>query len=227
MRRIIIPLIFGIAGALVLVSLGIWQVNRLAWKQGELARIEAKIAADPVPLPAAPEAKRDQYLPVTMEGQFAPGVLRVLVSRKQVGAGYRIISPFETNGRMVLVDRGFVRVETPLAPPPPGVVTLTGNLNWPDDRNGSTPENDLEANIWFARDIAQMSGLLKTEPLLVIARSVSQPDDPMTVMPVDTSGIPNDHLHYAITWFSLAAIWLAMTGYFIWRTGRTTKGKDA
>ena len=36
-------------------------------------------------------------------------------------------------------------------------------------------------------------------------------------MPVDTTRIPNDHLQYAITWFSLAAIWAAMSLYFVRR----------
>jgi surfeit locus 1 family protein len=41
-------------------------------------------------------------------------------------------------------------------------------------------------------------------------------------MPVDTSGIPNDHMNYAITWFSLAAVWLGMTAYLLWRIRQRT-----
>jgi len=36
-------------------------------------------------------------------------------------------------------------------------------------------------------------------------------------LPVDTARIPNDHLQYAITWFSLAAIWLGMSLFFLRR----------
>ena len=223
-RRILLPLIFGVAGVAILVSLGIWQVQRLAWKEAVLAQIETRIAAAPVALPETAAPAADRYLPVRMTGRFAPGVLRVLVSRKRVGAGYRIISPFETDGRRVLVDRGFIEVADELGPPPAGEVTITGNLHWPDDRNSATPENDVADNTWFARDIGPMSGVLETEPLLVVAREVTPGDASVTPLPVDTGDIPNDHLEYALTWFSLAAIWAAMTVYFIWRMGRSAKG---
>jgi surfeit locus 1 family protein len=78
--------------------------------------------------------------------------------------------------------------------------------------------------MWFARDIAQMAGELGTEPLLIVAREVAPPEPGVTPLPVDTGHIPNDHLSYAITWFSLAAIWAVMTGAFIWRQGRAAKG---
>ncbi|WP_412507728.1 SURF1 family protein [Roseovarius sp. SYSU LYC5161] len=221
----IVPILFGLAGVAVLVSLGVWQVQRLAWKEGVLAEIEATIAAAPGPLPAQPAAAEDKYRPVEITGNFRQGALRVLVSRKRVGAGHLIISPFETaDGRRILVDRGFLELETELSAPPQGRVTVTGNLHWPDDRNDSTPENDVAGNTWFARDIGQMADVLDTGPVLVVARRLSQSDTDVTPLPVDTDHIPNDHLEYAITWFSLAAIWLVMTVYFLWRTRRTQGG---
>jgi len=226
-QRILIPLIFGMAGAGVLIWLGLWQMDRLAWKQGVLANIETRITAGPVALPDLPEPARDKYLPVQMSGQFDEGAVRVLVSQKQVGAGYRIISPFEGEGRRILVDRGFIKVDAALPAAPAGAVQITGNLHWPDDRLDSTPENDVAGNIWFARDIGPMAEALNTEPVLLVLRDMSQPDGAVTPLPVDTGGIPNDHLSYAITWFSLAAIWLAMTTYYIQRTRRTGKGDSA
>jgi surfeit locus 1 family protein len=220
-------LIFGLAGAGVLIWLGLWQMDRLAWKQGVLANIETRITAGPVALPDLPEPARDKYLPVQMSGQFDEGAVRVLVSQKQVGAGYRIISPFEGEGRRILVDRGFIKVDAALPAAPAGAVQITGNLHWPDDRLDSTPENDVAGNIWFARDIGPMAEALNTEPVLLVLRDMSQPDGAVTPLPVDTGGIPNDHLSYAITWFSLAAIWLAMTTYYIQRTRRTGKGDSA
>jgi len=107
-----------------------------------------------------------------------------------------------------------------------GTVRVVGNLHWPDDRLSSTPENDVPGNMWFARDIAQMAQVLETEPLMIIAREVSPPEQGVTPLPVDTGHIPNDHLSYAITWFSLAAIWAAMTGVFIWRMRQSGKGQQ-
>ncbi len=222
-KRVLVPLIFGIAGVAVLVGLGRWQIERLAWKEGVLADIEARIAAEPVALPEAVAPGADRYLPVAATGRIGGRALRVLVSRKQVGPGYRLVSALETGGRRVLLDRGFVAVADAI-PQPEGEVTVRGNLHWPDDRLSSTPENDVAGNMWFARDIAQMAAELGTEPLLIVARQVSPPEAGVTPLPVDTGHIPNDHLSYAITWFSLAAIWAAMTGAFIWRQRRAAKG---
>ena len=197
MERLLAPLLIGVLGAAVLIGLGVWQVQRLAWKEAVLAEIDARIAAAPVALPQAPDPDADRYLPVTLSGQFGAGVLRVLVSQKRVGAGYRLISPFETEDRVVLVDRGFVKVDQTIPPAPAGQVTVTGNLHWPDDRNSSTPENDIDGNTWFARDIAPMADVLQAEPVLVIARNLSETNKPVTPLPVDSSAIPNDHLEYA------------------------------
>jgi len=222
-RSVLVPLIFGIAGVAVLLGLGKWQLDRLAWKEGILADIEARIAAEPVALPGEADPEADRYLPVRVTGEMGARTLRVLVSTKQAGAGYRLISALDTGGRRVLLDRGFIEVAGDI-PAPGEPVTVTGNLHWPDDRLSSTPENDVAGNTWFARDIAQMAEELGAEPLLIVARTVSPPEQGVTPLPVDTAGIPNDHLEYAITWFSLAVIWAAMTGAFIWRTRRAAKG---
>jgi len=216
-KRVIVPLLFGLIGAAILVALGQWQLQRLDWKQGILAEIEGRISGAALPLPATGDPDTDRFQPVALRGEILPQEVHVLVSVKQVGAGYRIISPFVTGGRSVLLDRGFVPVEDVGIERPGGVTEITGNLHWPDDRNPSTPENDVSGNIWFARDIDQMAQILDTEPLLVIAREVAPADPGVAPLPVSTEGIPNDHLQYAITWFSLAAIWLFMTISYIWR----------
>ena len=110
MRRLIVPLVFGIAGVAVLVWLGMWQMQRLAWKEGVLAEFDDRIAAAPIELPQSPDPDTDKYLPVEVTGQFGAGILRVLVSQKQIGAGYRLISPFEMEDRTILLDRGFIRL---------------------------------------------------------------------------------------------------------------------
>ena len=226
MRRILPLLIFGLAGLALLVGLGIWQVQRLAWKEGVLAEIEARISAAPVGLPETATAA-DRYLPVQARGEIGAEALRVLVSRKQAGAGYRLISVLETDGRRVLLDRGFIPVAREVPAPPEGKITLTGNLHWPDDRTAATPENDVAGNIWFARDIAQMAGVLGTEPLLIVARQVSPPEQGVTPLPVDTGDIPNDHLEYAVTWFSFALIWAVIVAVLIRRQTGAARGVKA
>lgn len=223
MRRNIGPLVIGIAGAAVLIALGVWQVQRLQWKEALLADIEARIAAEPVALPADPDPEADRYLPVRAEGVIGAEELHVLVSTKTEGAGFRIVAPFETGGgRRLLLDRGFVPDEAKGAERRTGRATVTGNLHWPDDRGSATPENDPGDNYWFARDLEQMAGVLETEPLLLVVRAEDPPAPGIMPLPVDASGIPNDHLEYAVTWFGLAAVWVAMSGYLLWRTARRT-----
>ncbi|CAD0184886.1 hypothetical protein RUESEDTHA_01769 [Ruegeria sp. THAF57] len=224
MRRILFLLIFGVAGLGVLISLGIWQMQRLAWKEGVLAEIDARIAAEPVSLPQTVSADADKYLPVTVSGDMEPGEIHVLVSVKQVGAGYRIIQSFSTQDRTIMVDRGFVPTTAKQAERQNGPMTATGNLHWPDEIDSYTPEADIDANIWFARDVPNLAAALGAEPILLIARSETDPG--ITPLPVDTAGIPNDHLQYAITWFGLALVWAAMTGYFLWRNRAPAKSEE-
>lgn len=215
-RAMVWPLLFGIGGVAILVSLGIWQVQRLAWKQGVLAEIEARIVAAPEALPETLDPDVHRYMPVEVEGTLGADYVRVLVSQRGQGAQYRVISPFETGEQTILVDRGVMATEdTP--PEPAGPVTVTGNLHWPEEVDGFTPDPDVARNIWYARDVDALADRLGTAPILVIARDLSVSDAPLTPLPVDTSGIPNDHLNYAITWFSLAALWMGMTLYLLWR----------
>jgi surfeit locus 1 family protein len=209
--------LFGLTGAGILISLGVWQVQRLAWKEGVLAQIEARLVDAPLPLPASPRAEVDRYMPVEVTGSFLPGELHVLVSIKRVGPGYRIIAPFETaEGRRILIDRGFVPSDAKETARSAEPASIVGNLHWPRETDSWTPAPELATNTWFARDVPAMAVALDTEPVLVIARSETDPA--VTPLPVDTAGIPNDHLQYAITWFSLAAIWSAMTVYFLRRS---------
>ena len=223
LRKLIGPLIFGVGGFAILMSLGFWQVRRLAWKEGVLARIEARIHEAPGALPVVPVAATDQYLPVSVTGHFSETGLRVLTSLKQIGPGHRLIRRFETGDRSILVDRGFLRDGTPAPELPTGDVTITGNLLWPDETDGYTPAPDIAGGLWFARDVSAMASSLGTEPVLLVASDVSYDPGPVTPVPVSTEEIPNDHRNYAITWFSLAAIWLAMTAFLFYRTLKGTK----
>ena len=221
MGRSLFLIIVGIGGAGILVSLGVWQSQRLAWKNDLIASIEQHIAATPVSLPVNLDPVVDKYTPVVLDGQFQDGALRILASRRQTGAVYRIVRPFAlTDGRVVLVDTGWIPDEDEI----PGLVTdeirLTGNLHWPNEIDGFTPEPDVNANIWFARDVPAMAEALGTLPILAVLRDAPETDIGVTAWPIDTGDIPNDHLQYAFTWFSLAAIWAGMSAFFLLRHNR-------
>ncbi len=215
MMRYLSPILLGLAGCAVLISLGIWQMQRLEWKEGVLAQIEARLAGAPVALSEALTEAEDEYRATRFRGAPVGEALYVLDSGTAAGTGYRVIQAFETGDLTVLVDRGLVGLDGRSATLASGQMEVSGHLLWPDDVNSSTPAP--EGTLWFGRDVAAMSQVLETAPVMVVVAATSVEDPAVTPLPVDTSGIPNDHLNYAITWFSLAAVWLAMTGYWIWR----------
>ncbi len=220
--RVLLPLVFGLVGTTLLLGLGVWQLQRLAVKEAILAQIDARIIDAPVALPVAPTEAQDEYLPVRVTGRYAPFAADVLVSTKERGPGFRAVTVFVTEGgRRILVDRGFVPEALKMTPRGEGPAVVTGNLLWPDEVDGFTPKPDLDRNIWFARDLPAMAAALNTEPVLVVLRNGSGPDTTAMPMPVDSANISNDHLEYAVTWFSLAAIWALMTGYLLWRQRRS------
>jgi len=218
--RLILPLLFGLGGFAVLVALGLWQLQRLDWKEGVIADIEGRIGAAPVALPAAPDIETDNYLPVTVTGTITAAPLRVLGSWRGAGTGFRVIVPLETGDRRILVDLGVVPLDygAEIALPD-SALEIVGNLNWPDDQNDGTPPPD--GDLWYARDLPAMAGALDTEPLLIVARSVTPQTIPAPT-PVGVEGIPNSHLGYAIQWFGLALVWLGMTVFLLWRIRRRT-----
>ena len=218
MKRIWFIVFIGFAGTACLLYLGKWQIDRLYWKLDVLKKIDQKIAAAPVPLPAEPSESVHKYLSVEISGQFLQESIRVLASKKRYGAGYRIIHVFRTNGRRLLVDLGFVGLETDYDVDLINDISLVGNLHWPDEVDNFTPEPDLENNIWFARNVERVASALQTEPILIILKDSTLKDQNIKPMPIDTTHIPNDHLQYAITWFSLAIIWALMSCLFIWTT---------
>ncbi len=225
LRRLIFPLLLGITGTAVLLWLGTWQVQRLAWKADVLEDLQTRIAAAPLGLPETPTKTDHQYLSVEVTGEVGNKEVLVLASTKKVGAMYRIIVPFRTeDGRRILVDRGFVLDELKDSPRPIGVGTLTGNLMWPDEVDSFTPEPDQKTGIWFARDLPRLAEHLNTEPVMLVVRKTSLTGSSLTPLPVDTAGIPNKHLEYAVTWYGLALVWVLMSGLLIWRQTRKSEG---
>lgn len=224
MRRYLFPLILGLAGVGILLLLGTWQLRRLAWKEDLLSAISQKISAVPVGLPSLPalDPQRDRYLPVQVSGTTGEDLL-VLSGMKDVGAGYEVISTLTTpDGRRILLDRGFIPEDLRNTPRTSVKLSVTGNLLWPNEEDSYTPAPDQNQRLWFARNVTTMSQFLQTEPILVVARQATGEDPTIVPVPVDGSGIPNDHLGYAITWFSLAGVWAGMTAYLLWRIRQRT-----
>lgn len=217
MRRYLFPVISGIVGCAILLSLGFWQVRRLEWKEGMLAEIQAQMTAAPRSLPAA-YAPTMKYEPVVTSGQTTGQEILVLSGARDMGGGYQVISALVTDdGRRILVDRGFIPQDDRRKPRPPVDLQIEGNLHWPDEKGSATPEPNLDEGIWFAREVPRMAAMLETEELLVVAARVGGDNQGVMPVPVSISAIPNRHLEYAGTWFMLAMVWAGMTVALIWR----------
>lgn len=187
------------------LALGIWQTQRLQWKEGVLAAIDRAEQLAPVPY-------RDGLPPFTrvvIEGEFLPGVARYGsdVRSRPTGAvmGARLISPLQPrDGSPVLVDRGWAPLDHDPAPPP-GPVRVLGYLRPPEHAGWFSVSNDLVQRRFFTLDpaaIAASLGLAAVGPdTLVALGSANGFPEPATTLPRP----PNNHLVYAITWFSLAA----------------------
>ncbi len=232
----------------ILVSLGTWQLRRLAWKQDLLARIESRFDGEPVDLsPAAAWTEagfvdKFEYRPVRVTGSFHQPdagasdfrhyyVYTVLSApRGQAGGqGYWVFDLFHpTVGGALYVNRGFVpRAErgTELGPPP-DEVTVVGVVRKSSGGNFFTPRCERADGICYASDVegaaarARLSGVA---PFYLDLREDSKPGAGLPQAGETRVRFPNNHLQYAVTWFGLAAALVFVVGGFL-RSGLRTAG---
>ena len=215
-NKLVFPIIFGVFGIAILLSLGFWQVQRLAWKTELLDAIDERLSQPAVALTLEVDQENSQYLKVYVSGAFRSNEIHYLTSHKFKGPGFKIISPFVLeSGATILVDRGFTKEIFKNKGKSIETTYIEGNLLWPNEVDTFTPAPNLNKNIWFARDIEKLSKYLQTEPILLVAGEENHPDEFIETQPISLN-IPNNHLQYAITWFSLSGIWFFMTIYFFW-----------
>ena len=206
-----------IPGLLVLLSLGIWQTKRLAWKEALLENISDNLRAEPSLLTTGLKKSEHNYKMVKVKGVLESKSIFILTPIKGSGAGFRVISPFKLKGgSKILVDRGVIkekekpRLETSGQPR-----LVVGYLSWPNETDYFTPEPNFTRNIWFSRDLEKMAKFLETQPVLVVATENRL--DPSIEMQDPTNDIPNNHLQYAITWFMMSILWFGMSVYFVYK----------
>ncbi len=219
-RPLVVPSIMTLIGLAILISLGKWQLDRRDWKLGLIERIQARAHGQPVSLSTARriwEKDRDvEYYRVQLAGRFLHRFERHLYGVVDGKAGWRILTPFETtNGDIVLVDRGIVPdrlkdAASRKAGQIEGTVELIGLARAPEQQGLFTPDNRVEANRWFWRDVARMAASLpsgmaeKALGFMVEAEAQAAPGG-WPKGGVTRLTLPNRHLEYAITWFGLAA----------------------
>ena len=229
--------VFALAGIVILCGLGVWQLDRKAWKEDLIARLNARLSHAPQDLPPRsswPQLHQDgeEFRRVVFPAEFLDGEEALVYTagsplRPDVkGPGYWVFAPARlAGGSIVLVNRGFVPPERKDPAQrsdgiPHGVVDVVGVMRWPEARGVFTPADEPKKNIWFLRDSKSIADFKKwaTAAPFYIDEEEPAPAGGWPKPGKLEVRLPDDHLQYAITWFGLA---LALAGvYIVWLARR-------
>lgn len=214
-----------------LVALGVWQVHRRTWKLDLIARVAQRVHAPPIAAPGPPDwpaitAAKDEYLRVRVSGHFLNDRETLVQALTDLGEGFWVLTPLQTDeGFIVLVNRGFVPPERRAATQHSeiaGETSLTGLLRLSEPKGRFLRPNDPGQNRWYSRDVAAIAaarGLKGIAPYFIDAEAgpntAAWPRAGLTVL-----SFPNNHLVYALTWFSLALMLAGVTLYNVWEDWR-------
>ena len=229
-----------------LLALGVWQVQRLQWKQALIERVDQRVHAAPVAAPGRAEwagIKRElnEYTRVQITGHFDHGRETLVRASTELGSGYWVLTPMQTTaGFWVLVNRGFVsaayRAPTSRAGST-GQQSFSGLLRLSEPSGSFLQHNDAVAGRWYSRDVQAIaasvalnarpgaSGSAATAPYFIdVAASPDMqawPRGGLTVL-----SFYNNHAIYAATWFVLAAMVAAGAAYLL-HTERQLRASSA
>jgi surfeit locus 1 family protein len=233
-RPRLIPTLFTVPGVLILLALGIWQVQRLHWKEGLIAQRDAAVTAAPIAPPQTlAEARGLEFHHVVAEGIFDNDKELFLAASSDNGeSGYQVVTPLRmSDGRTMFVNRGFIPLELKdRAKRATGELTGTqrviGLLRVPPDKKPTffLPDNRPDLNLWFWVDLPSMAhqdGIADLVPFYVDADKTPNPGG-WPKGGITRLDLPNDHLQYAITWFSLAIALIVI--YVIYHRSNQPKG---
>jgi surfeit locus 1 family protein len=223
-RRLAVPALSTAVMLAVLVVLGSWQVRRLHWKQGLLAEIDAAEQAPAVPLPAAPlpfaKVSVSGHLRADLVAHYAAEV-RDLPGGAMLGT--QLLVPLERAGAPpVLVDLGWVPGQGWLPTLPAGEVSLAGFVRTPEHPAWFSARDDAVARQFYTLDpqaIGAALGLARVAPFTLVVLAPGTPGqypDPARTLPRP----PNNHLQYALTWYSLAAVLVVIFAIYVRKVPR-------
>ncbi len=223
------PTIIALPAFIALLALGTWQLQRLEWKRALVAAREVALAAPPIVAPADFDPARHAGRRVRLTGRFLHQKEMHGAPRTRDGRiGLRVVTPLLLpDGAVVLVDRGWVPAErkspaTRRAGQIRGRATIEGVIRAPVEKGRFVPDNQPADNLWFSFDVSAMAkaaALERVRPYLVEAGPAPNPGG----LPLGSTSrveIRNDHLGYAVTWYSLAAALLAI--YILFARSRRT-----
>ncbi len=222
----------------ILIGLGFWQLDRLAWKESLIASIAEGLGKQPAALEQPPEAWKElgskEYWPVLVVGRFRHQDERHLFATDGGAMGWHIYTPLETEGgKLLLVNRGFVpdALKDPAsraAGQIEGQVTVKGLVRKAGVHGWFEPDADRAHNVWYWRDLDGMAASLGPDQAHVLPFFVDAAAEPANPGGWPKGGvtrldIPNRHLEYALTWFGLAGALFAVFAAFAWTRLRAAR----
>jgi len=223
LAALLVAAVLAVAG---FAALGVWQVQRLAWKQDLIARVERHVNAAPVAAPGRADwpaltREADEYRRVAVRVEYDFSRTVHVRATTALGAGFWVLTPLRTDGGFwVMVNRGFVPPEAREHwTQPGGDQTVTGLLRFSEPGGTFLQSNDAPQDRWYSRDVQAMAG----------ARRIAGPVAPYFIDAVADPAAPtgwprggltvirfsNNHLVYAVTWFALAAMVAGAIGYLL------------
>lgn len=215
----------------ILLSLGTWQLQRKAWKEGIIAQLNERAQMPALSLDEAIAIFKQapdsvEFRNVTVSGIYDHAFERHLISAQAQGAAWQIITPMlTTDKKQVLVMRGIV--PDPLKNPdmrPQGLMktplTLKTRVRLSEVRTNFTPDNQPEKNSWYWRDgdaLRASVGLPQGFESVQFFLEVLEPSSDWPKPDPAGINIRNSHLMYALTWFGLALTLIGVYGVVMWR----------
>lgn len=229
--------IFALAGMAILIGLGLWQLDRKAWKENLIATLNSRLTRAPEELPpragwARLREEGEEFRRVVFPAEFLDGEEALVYTagsplRPDVkGPGFWVFAPARLpGGSIVVVNRGFVPDErkdpaTRTEGVPHGIIDVVGVMRWPEARGALTPADDPKKNVWYLRDVKSIADAKKwpTAAPFYIDQEEPAPSGGWPKPGKLEVKLTDNHLGYALTWFGLA---LALAGvYMAWLTKR-------
>ena len=218
----------------LLTALGIWQLERRTWKLRLIDEIAQRVHAAPIDAPGPSQWARAAagdytYRRVYASGQYLNDRETLVHAVTRLGGGYWVLTPLRTEqGYTILVNRGFVpsdRRES--ATRMDGLIadrTLVGGLlRIAEPKGAFLHANDATADRWYSRDVEAIAEARHQSPIapyFIDADATPVPGG-LPVGGLTIIDLPNNHLVYALTWFTLAIIVSVASGVAVraeWRS---------
>lgn len=226
------PTVISIPLLILVIVLGVWQLERLEWKQGILEKIERNLQDAPSPLPANLEDPAAlEYSFVRVSGTYMHDKESQLGARYYDGAlGYQLLTPMKlADGRVVLVNRGWVpkgQMEQSLRPETlqEGVEEVDAIIRIPNRRNMFTPENSPADDRWFWVELSALEQKTGLDFEDVVLERVGKRGGGLPIPGTKKVDIRNDHFMYALTWFGLAIVVVAI--YFMYHVNKRNEESE-